>query len=193
MLDAHWLSLSTNQKANRINSKTDLCSGSSFSTRGEIFLLIWSIDKYAGFNSWLYADPDNCKNFYGFSFAHQSEFTKIITLKTRLRIGPIYYNRNFSKIWRWITWFERYSNHEVLSRWECSMFRWYVPCRTLTIDKKLNICCYLWFVWNFNLSFMVFLVVNIDHTKVNDVARELYNRLGAFSNAFNFDEFINFT
>ena len=116
-----------------------------------------------------------------------------ITLKTHLRIGPIYNNWNFSKIWRWVTWFERYSNHEVLSRWQCSMFRWYVPCRTLTIDKKLNICCYLWFVWNFNLSFMVFLVVNIDHTKVNDVARELYNRLGAFTNTFNFDEFINFT
>ena len=67
--------LIANQRA-RINLKTDLCSGSSFSTRGEIFLLIWSIDKYAGFNSWLYADPDNCKNFEGFSLVHQSKCTQ---------------------------------------------------------------------------------------------------------------------
>ena len=39
MLDADWMSLIANQRA-RINLKTDLCSGSSFSTRGEIFLLI---------------------------------------------------------------------------------------------------------------------------------------------------------
>ena len=114
MLDDDWMSLIANQRA-RINLKTDLCSGSSFSTRGEIFLLIWSIDKYAGFNSWLYADPDNCKNFKGFSFAHQSECIKN-TLKTHLRICSIYNDRNFSKIWRWVTWFERYSNHKVLSR-----------------------------------------------------------------------------